>query len=83
MWPLSMIEQGEKVEIVEIKAGRGLYIRLANMGFYPGVVIEVISNLKRGPLIIAIRGIRIGLGFGMASKIFVRPLIFNEKHYKG
>ena len=82
MCPLSMIEPGEKVEIAEIRAGRGLSVRLANMGFYPGVIIDVISNLKRGPLIIAKEGTRLGLGFGMASKIFVRPLNFDTKNYE-
>ena len=72
MCPLSMIKPGEKVEIAEIRAGRGLSVRLANMGFYPGVIIDVISNLKQGPLIIAKEGTRLGLGFGMASKIFVK-----------
>ncbi len=62
------------MEIVEIRAGRGLAMRLANMGFYPGAVVEVISNVGRGPLIIAKGGVRLGLGFGMAHKIWVRIL---------
>lgn len=74
MVPLSIIVPGERVEIVEIRAGRGLATRLANMGFYPGVIIDVISNLRRGPLIIAKEGIRLGLGPGIAHKIFVRPI---------
>ncbi len=72
MRPLSMVNPGEKVELAEIRAGRGLSTRLADMGFYPGVVIEVISNFGRGPLIVAKQGIRLGLGFGMAHKIWVR-----------
>ncbi|MCK4532751.1 ferrous iron transport protein A [bacterium] len=63
---------GEKVEIVEIRGGRGLVTKLLNMGFYPGVIVEVISNCGYGPLIIAKDGMRLGLGFGMAQKIFVK-----------
>ncbi|HIE43196.1 MAG TPA: ferrous iron transport protein A [Candidatus Omnitrophica bacterium] len=74
MLPLSAIEPGRRAEIVEIRAGRGLAMRLANMGFYPGTIIDVISNIGRGPLIIAREGIRLGLGFGMANKIWVRIL---------
>ncbi|RKX70802.1 hypothetical protein DRP53_03830 [candidate division WOR-3 bacterium] len=74
MLPLSAVEPGRRVEIVEIRAGRGLIMRLATMGFYPGTVIDVISNIGRGPLIIAREGIRLGLGFGMANKIWVRIL---------
>lgn len=70
--PLSTARPGEKVEIVDVRAGRGLYMRLANMGFYPGTSIEVVSNVGRGPMIVARGGIRLALGFGMAQKVFVR-----------
>ncbi|MCD6257959.1 ferrous iron transport protein A [Candidatus Aerophobetes bacterium] len=73
MIPLSMVNPGQKVQIVQIRGGRGLVSKLANMGFYPGVIVEVISN-RNGPLIVAREGIRLGLGFGMAHKILVRPL---------
>ncbi|OPX31791.1 MAG: hypothetical protein B1H40_03490 [Candidatus Latescibacteria bacterium 4484_181] len=74
MRPLSMVRPGERVEIAEIRAGRGLSARLADMGFYPGVAIEVVSNFGRGPLIIAKSGIRLGLGFGIAHQIWVRTI---------
>jgi len=70
--PLSMARAGERVAIVEVRAGRGLSMRLATMGFYPGTLVEVISNIGRGPIIVAKGGIRLGLGFGMARKVFVR-----------
>ncbi|MFW6139619.1 MAG: FeoA family protein [Spirochaetota bacterium] len=73
MVPLSMVDPGQRVEIVQIRGGRGIVSRLTGMGFYPGVVVEIISN-RRGPLIIAREGIRLGIGFGMAHKIYVRPL---------
>lgn len=73
MMPLSMVNPGQIVQIVQITGGRGLVSKLANMGFYPGVIVEVISN-KNGPLIVAREGIRLGLGFGMAHKILVKPL---------
>ncbi len=73
MIPLSMVKQGEKVKIMGVRAGKGLSMRLANMGFYPGTVIEVISN-RMGPLIVARGGVRFGIGHGMALKIMVQPL---------
>ncbi|MCD6317863.1 ferrous iron transport protein A [Candidatus Aerophobetes bacterium] len=73
MIPLSMVNPGQKVQIVQIRGGRGFVSKLANMGFYPGVIIEVVSN-RNGPLIIARDEIRLGLGYGMAHRIFVRPL---------
>jgi len=67
---LSMVRPGERVRIREIKGGRGLIGRLATMGIYPGVEIEVVSNLP-GPLILNRGGVRLGLGRGMAHRIFV------------
>ncbi len=72
MKPLNKTLMGEKVEIVEIRGGRGLVTKLLNMGFYPGVMVEVVSNCGYGPLIVAKDGMRLGLGFGMAQKIFVK-----------
>ncbi len=74
MIPLNMTKPGQKVEILSVRAGRGLAMRLANMGFYPGVVVEIVYNIGRGPIIVAKGGIRLGLGYGMAHKIFVRVL---------
>jgi ferrous iron transport protein A len=71
--PLSMVRPGERVKIVEVRAGRGLIGRLADMGFYPGVEIEVISN-RPGPLVLSRGGARLGIGHGMAHKILVSPI---------
>lgn len=71
--PLSMVRPGDRVTIVEIRGGRGLIGRLANMGFYPGIEIEVLSN-RPGPLILKKGGARLGLGYGMAHRILVSPI---------
>jgi ferrous iron transport protein A len=71
--PLSMVNPGQRVRIEEIRGGRGLTGKLANMGFYPGVEIEVISK-RPGPLIVSRGGVRLGLGYGMAHRILVSPV---------
>jgi len=71
--PLSMVRPGERVRIREIKGGRGIAGKLADMGLYPGVEIVVISN-RPGPLILNRGGVRMGLGYGMAHRIFVSPI---------
>lgn len=71
--PLSMVRPGERVKIAEIRGGRGLIGRLADMGLYLGVVIEVISN-RPGPLILNTGGVRLGIGYGMAHRILVTPI---------
>jgi len=79
MIPLSMIRPGEKVEIVVVNGGKGLSMRLAAMGLYPGTIIDVISDARMGPLIISRGGTRFALSFGMAHKILVRPI--GENNY--
>ncbi|RLB31831.1 MAG: hypothetical protein DRG87_01395 [Deltaproteobacteria bacterium] len=71
--PLSMVRPGQRAKIRKIKGGRGLVGKLANMGLYPGVEIEVIAN-RPGPLILNTGGVRLGLGYGMANRILVSPI---------
>ncbi|MDD5425631.1 MAG: FeoA family protein [candidate division Zixibacteria bacterium] len=71
MMPLSMVAAGKKVKLLTVNAGRGLKARLANMGLVPGVELEVISNSRRGPFIVAMKETRLLLGRGMAHKIEV------------
>lgn len=69
--PLVIVRQGQSVKIKEIRGGRALLSRLANMGIYPGVTIRVVSNIGRGPIIISKNGVRFGIGFGIANRIIV------------
>ena len=66
-----MVNRGQKVRLVAINAGRSLQARLASMGLIPGVEIEVINNSSKGPFIVAVNGVRLMLGRGMAHKIEV------------
>jgi Fe2+ transport system protein FeoA len=69
-----MTPTGAKVKIARIVAGRSLHTRLATMGIYEGTTVEVISNVRRGPVIISRGEARYGLGFGMAKRILVTYL---------
>ena len=69
--PLSMVNSGQKVRLLAIRAGRGLQARLASMGLVPGAELEVISNNLRGPFIVSVKGSRLVLGRGMAHRIEV------------
>ncbi len=74
MVPLSMTPTGAKVKVARIVAGSRLRSRLAHMGIYEGTIVEVIANVRRGPVIISRDEARYGLGFCMAKKIFVTYL---------
>ncbi len=72
LMPLSMVDTGKSVRLVAVQAGRGLAQRLAEMGFVPGVEIELVNNGAGGPVVVLIKGSRLALGRGMAQKIMVR-----------
>ncbi len=73
MIPLSLAREGEKVRVSGVSGGRDLMRRLMDMGFHPGTEIEIISASRVGPLIVRLDGTRLGIGMGMARKIFVSP----------
>ncbi len=70
--PLSSAKSGSYI-VVSLKGGQGFLKKLSDMGIYPGSVIEVIDrSFDGGPVRIVVKGSQIGIGMGMASRIFVR-----------
>ena len=69
---LAMASPGEMITVVDVRAGRGLQRRLADMGLVPGTTVKVINGHAPGPIIIDLRGSRLVLGHGMAQKIMVK-----------
>ena len=70
--PLAMADPGRVLTVTGINAGRGLQRRLADMGLTPGVQIRVMNGQCAGPVLIDLRGSRLGLGRGVAQKILVK-----------
>jgi len=70
MMPLTSINPGQEVTLVEIEGGRGLRSKLYSMGLIPGVKLSIVGN-RGGPIMIAVNDTRLALGFGMARKIMV------------
>ncbi len=69
--PLSMISEGKRAILKKITGGRQLRGRLAALGLLPGTELEVIQNSGQGPFVVAVKGSRIVIGRGMASRIEV------------
>ena len=72
--PLAMARPGELVTVIGVRAGWGLQRRLADMGLTPGVPIRVVNSQMPGPVLIDLRGSRVGLGRGVAQKIMVKEV---------
>lgn len=71
--PLIAARQGERLTIKEISGGAGARMRLITMGLRPGDLIDVITNLKDGQIVVALDGKRYALGRGLAQKVIVKP----------
>lgn len=73
MIPLVLAREGEKLKISRVSGGKGLIRRMTDLGLRPGTEVEIISASGNGFLVISIDGQRLGVGLGMAKKIFVEP----------
>ncbi|MEM2007160.1 MAG: FeoA family protein [Sulfolobales archaeon] len=75
MVPLSEVNPGALVKVIEVSAGKGLKHRLEQLGLFPGSFIEVVTN-NHGHVLVRARGAIISLSRGIASKILVeKPAI--------
>ena len=72
--PLDTAKQGEKLIIKDILGGAGVRMRLLTMGLRQGDQIDIVTNISKGQLVIAVEGKRYVLGRGMAQKILVQPV---------
>ena len=68
---LSEINNGEDAIILNFLGGNTVNKRLASLGFTPGVLVNMNQNFGKGPLIVIVRGTRVALGRGEATKIMV------------
>ncbi len=71
---LSAVPSGESVWIEALQGGHHFLSRLACLGFTPGAQLQVVQNYGHGPLIVSLRGTRVALGRGEASRILVRQI---------
>ena len=72
--PLDTAKQGEQLIIKDVLGGAGVRMRLLTMGLRRGDQIDIVTNISKGQLVIAVEGKRYVLGRGMAQKILVQPV---------
>ncbi len=71
---LTSLRDGEIGVVAYTVGGFGLVRRLAEMGLTPGVEVKVLRKGPfRGPFEFEVRGVALALGYGVASKVFVKP----------
>jgi Fe2+ transport system protein FeoA len=62
------------VEFLRLEGGSMLSLHLAALGLLPQARFRIEQGGRSGPMLIAIRGVRLILGHGMASRIQVHPV---------
>ncbi len=70
--------KGIPMEIVTLNGGKHMHQKLTAMGLTHHAVVRVLRGGGSGPMVVEIRGSRVGLGQGISSRIMVRPF-FSDK----
>ena len=71
---LATAKQGEQLLIKDFTGGAGAHLRLLTMGLRIGDTVDVVTNISKGQLVIAVDRKRYVLGRGLAKKIRVEPV---------
>jgi len=69
---LIQAKENEKLVVVSIMGGRMATKRLADMGVVSGTKIKVLRKAPFGPIEIEVKGTKLVLGRGLATKVFVK-----------
>jgi len=82
--PLTDLREGEKGIVTSMMTPHhyhghhhppGFVRRLAEMGLTPNTEVKVVRrSLFRGPIEVEVRGVSLALGYGLASKVLVKPI---------
>jgi ferrous iron transport protein A len=71
--PLALAEQGERVRITRLLGGRGMALRLTELGLNVGSELRIAH--RHGGRLVVVRGeTRLALGAGIAHKVLVTPI---------
>ena len=71
--PLAMASIGQELVLVELRGGKEMQHRLAEMGLTPGTQFRVLNCSQSGPFILLIKETRLVVGRGMIHRVMVRP----------
>ncbi|MGC9778165.1 MAG: ferrous iron transport protein A [Candidatus Heimdallarchaeota archaeon] len=69
--PLLTLQIGRKGIVGKIVGGRTACKRLNELGLIPGVEVEMINKIVSGPVMIKVKGSKLALGRGLASKVYI------------
>jgi len=68
---LRRVPEGKTITVVKLDGGYRFKRHLESLGLYPGSTAQVVQNTGFGPMIVVVKGARIGLGDGMSRRVQV------------
>jgi len=71
MYRLTQARINTDLVFISLAGGRGAMQRLTDMGLIQGVRLKVLHNSGYGPVTVLMKGAKVALGHGLASKIMV------------
>lgn len=78
MLQLTRAKTNSNLIFIRLEGGGGAMQRLTDMGLLPGERFKVLHNSGFGPVTVLIKGAKVALGHGLASKIIVKEELENE-----
>jgi ferrous iron transport protein A len=73
--PLCDAKTGGKVKVACVDGGRSLCARMAALGIYPGVEMQLLCTGCGYPCLVRVNGGTLSLGKGISDKILVTPSV--------
>ncbi len=68
---LDKMQKGSRGKVVGIAGGRGVILKLSAQGIAPGMVVQKVSQLRGGPVLLRVGGCQVAVGLGLARRVFV------------
>jgi ferrous iron transport protein A len=73
--PLADAPTGKRLRVACLGGGRQFCARMASMGIYPGVEMELVCSSCGSPCLVRVHGGTLSLGAGLSRDIMVVPEI--------
>jgi ferrous iron transport protein A len=71
--PLAEAPAGKRLKVACLGGGRQFCARMASMGIYPGVEMELLGSSCGSPCLVRVHGGTLSLGVGLSRNILVVP----------
>jgi ferrous iron transport protein A len=71
---LDRMKKGTRGTVLSVLGGHGAALRLSAQGIVPGMVVEKMSELRGGPVLVRVGGAQVALGRGLAKRVLVEVI---------